>query len=56
MNYAIDFAPHVPLAILWLLACVAGVLVLYAFLMQCARRLGAGACFRDCCFWRSPIR
>jgi hypothetical protein len=34
MNYAIDFAPHIPLAVLWLLAGLAAALVAYAFLMR----------------------
>jgi Na+-translocating ferredoxin:NAD+ oxidoreductase RnfD subunit len=34
MNYALDFAPHIPLAILWLLAGVAAALILYALLMR----------------------
>jgi hypothetical protein len=34
MNYAIDFAPHVPLVLLWLLAVVAGALFMYALLMH----------------------
>jgi len=34
MNYAIDFAPHIPPALLWLLACIAGALFIYALLMR----------------------
>jgi hypothetical protein len=34
MNYAIDFAPRIPFAVLWLLACMAAALVVYALLMR----------------------
>ncbi len=45
MNFAIDFAPHVPLAVLWLLSAAAAALVLYALLMRARGAWARGLAF-----------